>query len=200
MGTCTKTFAAILVAGLTLVGFSSQSSAVALTVVNPGFEDTTGQSVFNEFTFGTPAGWSIYDPNTITGGAGFFTGTLMPNGTDFFNDTAPEGDRVAILFNSDGRDTGEYGFEQTLGDTLMANTQYELRVQVGNIASGTAINAAFFNLDGFPGYRVELLAGGVVVAMDDDTLVGILLEGEFLESVVTLNVGMFVSGASSPHC
>ena len=185
---------------MTLVGFSSQSSAVALTVVNPGFEDTTGQSVFNEFTFGTPAGWSIYDPNTITGGAGFFTGTLMPNGTDFFNDTAPEGDRVAILFNSDGRDTGEYGFEQTLGDTLMANTQYELRVQVGNIASGTAINAAFFNLDGFPGYRVELLAGGVVVAMDDDTLVGILLEGEFLESVVTLNVGMFVSGASSPHC
>jgi hypothetical protein len=27
-----------------------------------------------------------------------------------FNTTAPEGNRVGVLFNSQGRDTGEYGF------------------------------------------------------------------------------------------
>jgi hapalindole H/12-epi-hapalindole U/12-epi-fischerindole U synthase len=189
MGIYTRLPTAVLAAGLALAGGASLAVAAPLTVVNPGFEDTTGQSAFNEFTFGTPVGWSIYDPNTITGGAGFFTGTLMPNGTDFFNSTAPEGNLVGILFNSDGRDTGEYGFVQTLTDTLTANTRYELRVQVGNIASGVATNAVFFNLDGFPGYWVELLAGGVVVAQDVDGLVGSLLEGEFLESVVTLDVG-----------
>ncbi|MEL6111037.1 MAG: hypothetical protein AAFU85_33940, partial [Planctomycetota bacterium] len=48
-----------------------------VTVVNPGFEDTTGQSTFNEFTFGTPAGWDLYDPNGIVGSEGVFVGTLL---------------------------------------------------------------------------------------------------------------------------
>ena len=66
--------------------------------------------MFNEFTFGSPVGWTSHDPNSIVGGVGFFTGTLQPNGTDFFNTTAPERNCVGILFNNQGRDTGEYGF------------------------------------------------------------------------------------------
>ena len=37
----------------------------------------------------------------------------------------------------------------------------------------------FFDLSGFPGYAVQLLAGGVVVAEDHNTLAGSIPEGEF---------------------
>jgi|APSaa5957512535_1039671.scaffolds.fasta_scaffold66944_2 hypothetical protein len=38
-----------------LCGFMACSYAAPLTIINSGFEDTSGQTVFNEFTFGTPA-------------------------------------------------------------------------------------------------------------------------------------------------
>ncbi len=172
---------------LAAASFVTQANAAVVTVVNDGFEDVTGQTVFNEFTFGTPVGWTIHDPGGVVPDAGTFVGTLLPNGTDFFNSTAPEGNRVAIAFNSGREGEGEYGFLQTLSDTLQANTQYELTVQVGNIASGTATNGQFFNLDEFPGYRVDLLAGGVVVAQDVNSLS--IPEGEFAVSTVSFTTG-----------
>ena len=160
---------------------SLTAQADLLNVVNGGFEDVSGQTTFNEFTFGTPAGWNLHDPNGIIG-LGIFTGTLEPNGVDFFNEPAPEGVKVAILFNSQREGDGEYGFEQTLTETLQLNTRYELSVEVGNIASGVAQNGTFFNLDEFPGYRIELLAGGTVLAQDNNSLV--IPEGEFALSSI----------------
>jgi hypothetical protein len=173
------------VGGLLLGAIPAVAAPVA--VVNPGFEDVSGQSPFNEFTFGQPAGWVYYDPSAIIGSPGVFTGTLEPNGVEFFSSVAPEGVKVSILFNDQREGEGEYGYEQTLGETLQADTLYELTVEVGNIASGTATNGSFFNLDEFPGYRVELLAGGVVVAEDDDSLS--IPEGEFATARVTLVTG-----------
>ncbi len=197
MRRCRHRWCMIFLATLVAGAASPSVSAAPLTVVNAGFEDTSGQTVFNEFTFGTPAGWQIHDPNGLIPDADIFPGTLLPNGTDFFNTTAPEGNRVAILFNQGRRDEGEYGFVQALSDVLTANTRYTLRVEVGNIASGFATNGAFFNLDGFPGYRVDLLAvtlggGGsitssTVIAQDLDSL--IIPEGEFATSVVTVDIG-----------
>lgn len=172
---------AILVTGL-LGG-----EATAITIVNPGFEDVSGQSTFFEFTLGTPAGWQLHDPNGLVPDPDVFTGTLQPNGTEFFNSTAPEGVKVSILFNSEREGEGEYGYVQTLTDALQANTDYMLTVEVGNIASGTSQNDTFFNLDEFPGYRVDLLAGGVVIAQDDNSLS--IPEGEFATSTVSLTVG-----------
>ena len=91
------------------------------------------------------------------------------------------------LFNSGAEGNGEYGFEQTLTDTLQANTRYELLVEVGNIASGTATNGQFFNLDEFPGYRVDLLAGGTVIAQDVNSL--IIPEAEFATATVSIDIG-----------
>jgi hypothetical protein len=68
---------------------------------------------------------------------------------------------------------------------LQANTRYTLEVEIGNIASGTALNGQFFNLDGFPGYRVDLLAGGVVIASDNNSLAGNILEGEWGTSLLS---------------
>ena len=170
-----------------LVGAPSTAFADILAVVNPGFEDTSGQTVFNEFTFGTPAGWTIHDPNSITGSAGVFTGTLEPNGVDFFDDPAPEGIKVGILFNSTREGDGEYGFEQTLIETLQPNTHYVLTVEVGNIGSGVAQNGQFFDLSEFPGYRVELLAGGTVIAQDLNSL--IIPERQWDTSTVEFTTG-----------
>ena len=80
---------------------------------------------------------------------------------------------------------------QTLSDTLAANTLYTLRVLVGNIASGVSVDTTYFNLDGFPGYRIDLLAGGSVLASDNNSLAGAIPEGEFRESTVS-----YLSGGS----
>ena len=79
--------------------------------------------------------------------------------------------------------------EQTLTATLEANTTYELLVDIGNIATGTAVSGETFPLEGLPGYRVELLAGGTVIASDDNSLAGSIPEGAFGESVITFNPG-----------
>ena len=42
-------------------------------------------------------------------------------------------------------------------------------------------------MDEFPGYRVDLLGGGVVIAQDDNTLT--IPEGEFATATVSLSVG-----------
>ncbi|MBM4112771.1 MAG: hypothetical protein FJ253_05260 [Phycisphaerae bacterium] len=186
------------------LGAISPALAESLPIVNAGFEDNSVGIPFNEFTFGPPAGWSLHDPNGITnGGAGgtYYVGTLTPFEPDpignpgvyaNFPDGAAEGIRVAIAFNFAGSGgQGEYGLVQTLGDTLQAHTRYTLRVEIGNIASGTAMNGQFFDLDGFPGYRVDLLAGGSMIAQDLNTLAGAIAEGEFATSTV-----VFSSGAS----
>lgn len=166
---------------------SASSNADIVPIINAGFEDTTGQTTFNEFTFGVPLGWDLYNPDGLIPNAGVFTGTLQPNGTDFFNDFAPEGDLVLILFNSAGQGDGEYGIQQTLNATLQPHTNYHLTVEVGNIASGFATNNTFFNLDEFPGYRVELLAGDTVIAQDLNSLN--IPEAEFDTATVSFTTG-----------
>ncbi len=186
-------------------GAPGTSLAAPLVVANPGFEDISGETPVNEFTFGPLNGWGLFDPLTITaGGEGptYFLGTLTPFEPDpigspgvfeFFPNGAPEGQRVGIAFSYFGSGgQGNWGFVQVLTDTLQPNTTYTLRVQVGNIASGTSISNDPFALDGFPGYRIDLLAraelldNAVIIAQDDNGLAGSILDGEFGESVVQL--------------
>jgi hapalindole H/12-epi-hapalindole U/12-epi-fischerindole U synthase len=173
--------------------FPNQTNADLINVINPSFEDTTGSVVFNEFTFGAPVGWDIYDPhgNVINNGVGpqFWVGTLRPTPPTFFI-SVPHGERVAIPFNVAGTGgLGEYGLQQILTSTLEANRRYTLQVEIGNIASGFALSGEFFNLDGFPGYRIDLMAGGVVIASDNNTLAGLIPEGEWGTSTVEFQTG-----------
>lgn len=177
--------------------------AEAIVVINPGFEDISGESTYNEFTFGPLNGWSLYDPHNITGGGAgpeFYLGTLAPTSIasqpgviQYFPEGAPQGDRVGIVFNDSATGgAGEWGFEQVLVATLQANVHYTLQVQVGNIMSGTSVDNTPFNLEGFPGYRIELVAGGEVIGFDENTLdIG---EGEFGLSTIS-----FTTGANPDH-
>jgi len=180
----------------------SPTWATPVGVTNAGFEDISGESPSNEFTFGPLSGWNLHDPGAIAGGGAggtYFIGTLTPFEPDpignpgvfaNFPGGAAEGQRVAIAFNFFGSGGGgEYGLIQTLAETLQADTSYTLQVEIGNIASAVSSTGTFFDLDGFPGYRVDLLAGGVVMAQDDNTLFGSINEGEFGTSTVAIATG-----------
>jgi hypothetical protein len=174
-------------------------SGAPISITNPGFDDISGELVQGEFTFGPLNGWDLYDPGNITaGGMGgtYYIGTLTPFELDpvgnpgvyeYFPNGADEGNRMGIAFNFDGsEDGGEYGMVQTLADTLQPSTQYTLQVRIGNITSGWNSNETqFFDLLGFPGYRVDLLAGSNVLASDNNTLDGLIPEGAWATSTVT---------------
>lgn len=186
---------------LALLANSAVSWAAPVAVTNPGFEDITGENVVNEFTFGELNGWDLYDPNNVTSqgdGPTYFIGTLTPFEPDpignpgvyaNFPAGAPEGQRVGIAFNFDGSEGHEYGFFQELTATLQPFTTYTLEVGIGNIDSATAMSGQFFPLEGFTGYRVELQAGGVMLDEDDNTLAGLIPDGEFATSTVNFTTG-----------
>ncbi len=175
-----------------LAGQATYVEAVPLVIMNPGFEaDSVSPGCFEVLL---PTAWPVYDPNGILNGGGNVVGGLnLPPGSVFFPAGAPEGEHAALVFLSDSIGAGPAGLTQVLGDTLQADTTYTLSVQVGNIASGTGPPPCdvfgFFNLDGFPGYQVQLLAGGVVIAQDDNSLAGTIPEGEFRLSSFQLVVG-----------
>lgn len=161
-------------AGLALAAALATAAAPAapIFVANGNFEDDYNGGAVPAGGFPTgpaPNGWTIHDPNAVVG-VDSFVGVLNPGGTAFFPGGTPEGSNAALLY-SDGAGAGAlYGISQVLGATLQAGTAYTLDVEVGNIASGTGLGAfagfGFYDLDGFPGYAVQLLAGGTLLAED----------------------------------
>ncbi len=165
----------------------SVAFAVPVNINNHSFENDLNN--FNEFFFGDPQGWELLDPGNINSG-GNFQGTLTPSiGGNYFSGSAPDGNNVAILYLSQNLGTSEFGLGQVLSTDLAANTQYTLSVDVGNINSGDASNGDFFDLSGFPGYRIELLAGGVLLASDSEGINSGIGEGLFEQRDLVFNTG-----------
>lgn len=163
---------------------TSASHAAPLAIANAGFEEDTmpDLSPIPDNTFrvdpGTPSGWDHYDPNFILNGGSRSIGLINPTGSTFFPGSAPEGSLAALIYLQGVYGAGEVGIQQTLAETLQLKTRYTLQVDVGNIASGTGSAASsdgganFYNLNGFPGYRIDLLAGDVVIASDTGAEIG----------------------------
>jgi len=80
-------------------------------------------------------------------------GNWNPTATAYTDSAVPEGVMCAWAQGNDG------GLSQVLTETLTSDAQYELTVQVGNS-----------NAYDWTGYKVQLLAGGTVIAEDNDTL------------------------------
>ncbi len=117
-----------------------------ITIDNPGFEDP----VLDE------DGWSWLDVPGWTWVGGEGPGVWYVTSADFEPVVAPEGQNVLYTENAVG-DAG--GVAQVLTETFAADTDYTLTVEVGN---------SYYYY--FSGYSVQLLAGGVVIAEDNDTL------------------------------
>lgn len=185
-----------LVSAITVIAFIAPTAASGVSplaesipIANAGFEDDpVAMGCFAVFT---PNAWTVYDPNGIIGGNDV-VGGLHPEGGPYFP-AAPEGDHVAIVFLQGDIGGGPMGLTQVLDDVLEVNTMYTLSAWVGNIASGQGPPPCdvfgFFNLDGFPGYQIQLLAGGVVIGQDDNSLAGTIPEGEFRLSSFEVDIG-----------
>jgi hapalindole H/12-epi-hapalindole U/12-epi-fischerindole U synthase len=173
-------FAALIFSG-------ASNNALAIVVLNHSFEDDPTNS--GPFFFGDPAGWSLIDDGGIISPGSFTNvqGTLSLPGQPFYGGGAPDGNNVALLFISGSNQVGtsEIGLGQVLTTNLAANTQYTLSVEVGNIGSGSGT----FDLSGFPGYRIELLAGGNVLVDDVELTDSPIGEDEFQTRNLTFSTG-----------
>ena len=87
------------------------------------------------------------------------------------------------------------GLQQTLTTTLQSNTRYRCSVQIGNIASGTSLpdsadgGNVFYDLDGFPGYRIDVLAGATVIGSDSNRIGVTIPEGVFQQARFYFDTG-----------
>lgn len=185
----------------------------SVTIVNPGFEDGyfggnlppqyNGVVPANAFPVGpAPNGWVRYDELGTAFPTGGSVGVLNP-GMEADNPMftnfpagAPEGNNVALVYYNGDQGGGAFGIFQQSNETLAASTVYTLTVEVGDIASGQSIIEPFagfgyFDLRGFPGYRVQLLAGDTVIAEDNNTLTPAdgLDDGLFTTSTVQYTSG-----------
>ena len=197
-----------------LVCWANVPFAIAAPVLieNPGFEalyfgsnlpaQYNGDVPTGSFPTGAaPASWTAYYENGGPAG-GEFLGILNPGtnadyaaagaGMSCFPGGAPEGDNFALLYTSGDAGGPEYGLSQTLSATLEAETVYTLSAEIGNIQSCAGLVAPyqnFFNIDGFPGYRLQLFAGDTLLAEDP----GLLTPGEGLVERATVQ---FTTGAN----
>ncbi len=123
-----------------------------IAIVNAGFEDPEmADGTYIEYC----DGWEPF------GDAWYGVCNPAASGGDYygFGGITPEGENLMSVGGGDAEDRLEMYIAQILTETLAANTAYELTVEVGN-------NPMY---DWF-GYRVQLLAGGEVIAEDDSSL------------------------------
>lgn len=169
-------------------GPADAATAVPLTVINPSFESpSTGPGTF--ITSTPPMGWQAY--GSINNG-NRSTGVLNPSSTTLYLEPPPHGSNVGVVFLMDRPmeqsfySNSEAGLQQTLTATLLPDSEYTLSVHVGNINVDNGPNHRYEFL-GFPNYRIDLLAGGQVLASDMNSLKP--GEGRFLLSTVRFTTG-----------
>jgi hypothetical protein len=177
----------LILISLTLLGLSiSSANAAPVAVVNPSFELAIGQ----------PGGWGKYDPSGAGGGIGTYPPTVV---NDAYNPPGPggvpvppDGDDIGWTFLSSefGDDAGSgdpVGLQQELSSTLVANSHYELSVAVGNPQSFFSPRTLReWNMENFPGYIIQLLAGDTVIAEDLNSVS--IDEGDFGIASLSLTV------------
>ncbi|MBK8266797.1 MAG: hypothetical protein IPK83_00170 [Planctomycetes bacterium] len=171
--------------------FVSGVLAQPIAINNAGCEENTVSA--GCFAVFVPIGWEVYDPNGIYDGGADSVGCVHADGSPYYDLGAPEGVNIALVFLSGNVGQGPMGLRQSLPEVLEANTRYVLSAEIGNIRGAVGPppcdDFGFFDLDGFPGYRLQLLAGGVVVLEDDNSLMGQIDEGQFMPTSVELVVG-----------
>ncbi|MBW4563384.1 MAG: PEP-CTERM sorting domain-containing protein [Mojavia pulchra JT2-VF2] len=170
-------FASITIAVITKI---PTANAASLSVANAGFEEPIIKE--GDFTINVLPGWTLYDPSNLTstsiGGGEPIYGAYNPT-PDFYVNEAPEGNNVGYVYLTYPSGSGAVGISQTLTSVLTANTKYTLQVEIGNIPPV----GGFISLGGFPGYAIQLLAGGNLLTQDFNNLS--VTEGAFVTSSIS---------------
>ncbi len=168
------------------------AAAVLLPITNSSFESpVTAPATFTGAQASGPTGWTVYNSGA-TNNLRFF-GVWNPATTPSYTNGAPDGANVGVVFLENIANFAEAGLQQTLASTLQLSTQYTLTVEVGNFGP---FAGAGWDFTGFPGYRVDLFAGGTLIASDNNTLAP--AEAEFLTSTVSFTTGASHANAGQP--
>ena len=148
-----------------LLALSASAGAYDVAIQNAGFEDPVHSD--GNWNYEYP-GWDSY-------GSGPSAGTWNPDATGAifygYGGVAPEGQNVAWMESGwldntpndpddDDFTNVDGGLTQVLTETLAAGMTYTLTVEVGN---------SFYYAWG-EGYKIQLLAGGSVLAQDDNSV------------------------------
>jgi hypothetical protein len=164
-------------AGVILLAIPVARAAQPVTIANPGFEaQALDEGNYPTTITAWPQGkYDVTNPGVWiagTSGAGVYdVGTL-----EYTSGLAPEGENMAYTISQTGFDTG---ISQVLTATLQADATYVLTVKVGN--------PAVYNEGATGNYRVELLAGGVL--LDSATGPSPADDTTFTTATVTHNSG-----------
>lgn len=181
----------VILAVLCMLCAGVKANAGFVNVINHSFEAQT----LAPGTFATaqaPTGWSAYGNIDFNARA---IGALNPNSTTLYTQSVPDGSNVGVVFLMDdffnqGLFTNsEGGMQQTLAATLESNSKYTLTVEVGNISNDVNFPHSQFQFSGFPGYRVDLLAGNTVIASESHLTSPIPSEGGFRTSTLSFTSG-----------
>jgi len=143
----------LTVVAAVLFALSASAGAATIPIVNPGFE----APVYADGAYGPTDGWTLGyytlpDTTTWVSGGTDEAGGFNPAADADYGGVAPEGENVVYTSSFAGYDSG---LSQILSATLQANTQYELSALVGN--------PVIYNEGWTADYRIELLAGGVLL-------------------------------------
>ena len=191
-------FPSLLTLWLGALSAPAQAPSVPIAITNPGFEaPPLAPGTFA--TLAAPPGWTGFGPLNYQNRT---VGALHPGGTLLYPGGAPEGQNVGVVFLLDQPGNQQLfagqpaGLAQDLGEVLLADTRYTLRVLVGNLGVEPQWPHGQFQFAGFPGYRLELLAGGVVVASEADAVVP--AEGTFVERWLEVDIGAGHAALGAP--
>ncbi|NUM36391.1 MAG: hypothetical protein HUU50_17765 [Candidatus Brocadiae bacterium] len=127
---------------------------VAIEIRNASFEEyvlSDGNYTTPDFPWGGVRTTNPIPQWTVTGFAGTYnpTSSVYPGGV-------PDGSNVIYGHVQSGQ-VGDAIISQILTSNLQANTRYTLQVAVGHYGS-------------FQGYKIQLLAGGNLLAQDNNTI------------------------------
>ena len=182
----------VLLAGACL---AAAASGAPVPIANPSFEDDAAPDG-NFVVLQSVSGWDLYDPNSLRPQGVNVIGVICPIGSGYYTpDEAPDGRNGALIFIQSNIGDGPMGLEQSLGVDLAADTVYTLTYFVGDIAMAPGIPPNppdEFPINGFPGYAVQLLAGGVVLEEDVNSLDAVLDDGEWGETSFQFTTGAAV--------
>jgi len=145
-----KSLCFAIVGFFVFVCLSASAGAAEVTIVNPGFELPVLAD--DDWTWLDTPGWAHVG---AVGDAG--DGVWNPTISDFDPVIAPEGQNV--LYTENPPEGVANGVAQVLTETFAGVTDYTLTAEVGN-------SWEYY----YSGYSVQLLAGGIVIAEDYDTV------------------------------
>ena len=171
-------------ASIVLLTFATTvRGSVPVPIANPGFEDllAVGTGLDGDYDYATnPPGGDAYKwplPNWGYTGQDY-SGMYNPVSADFTGGV-PGGQCVGFVEADNRANPGPLtgGLNQVLGTDLAPDAVYTLTVKVGN-----PFKVDYAAANTFPGYRVQLWAGGVLLAEDANTLP--VPQGEWVTSTV----------------